>query len=330
MIKEIKKYPFKLKPVLKDAIWAGTRLASEFKKSENPNQKIAESWELTVHKNGVNIIENGEYAGQTLESLFNLDRSIVSPDYVSDKFPLLIKFIDAAQDLSVQVHPDNEYAAKYAGESGKTEMWYVIDAKPGAKIVYGLNGDYTREQLQELIDCGRFGDCLNYAEAKPGNVFFIPAGLVHAIGAGILIAEIQQNSDTTYRFYDYDRLGADGKPRELHIPQALDVCIKTKAEYKDPKIIIFSGQEILTLCEYFQVEKINNLNVEFETISINSVICIEGEGEIVHGGEIYEVKKGDSYFLPAGMGECEIKKTDENFTFLLTNLNNCLPIIENI
>jgi len=148
---KIKRYPIKLKPVLKNIIWGGNRLASEYGKSDNPNQKIAESWELTVHKNGVNIIENGEYAGKSLEELFKLDKSIISNDYNSDKFPLLIKFIDAEQNLSVQVHPDNDYAEKYENESGKTEMWYIIDAKPGAKIVYGLNNDYTREDLQNLI-----------------------------------------------------------------------------------------------------------------------------------------------------------------------------------
>ncbi|MCL2774649.1 MAG: class I mannose-6-phosphate isomerase [Oscillospiraceae bacterium] len=328
MIKKIKKYPYKLKPVLKDAIWAGTRLASEFAKSENPNQKIAESWELTVHKNGVNIIENGDYAGQTLEDIFKLDKSIVSENYSGDRFPLLIKFIDAEQDLSVQVHPGNEYAAKYANESGKTEMWYVIDSKPGAKIVYGLNNDYTREQLQNLIDCGRFEDCLNYVDAKPGDVFFIPAGLVHAIGAGILIAEIQQNSDTTYRFYDYNRLGADGKPRELHIQQALDVCIKTKTEY-NPKIInndIYDIYEVLCLCEYFKVTKVNlrshpGTNMGSEHIgSFNSIICLDGECEMIAEENIYKIKKGDSYFLPPDIIFLQINKTGENCVFLLTTL----------
>ena len=319
----VKKYPFKLKPVLKDIIWGGTRLASEFAKSGNPNRKIAESWELAVHKNGVNIIENGEYAGQTLGDLFKLDKSIVSENYSGDKFPLLIKFIDAEQDLSVQVHPGNEYAAKYAGESGKTEMWYIIDCIPGSKLVYGLNGDYTEEHLQNLIGCGGFEECLNYVEVKPGEVYFIPAGLIHAIGAGILIAEIQQNSDTTYRFYDYNRLGADGKPRELHIRQALDVCIKTKTGYDKNE---FNAKIWNTLieCEYFTVIKITPVGRIYFTIDADfySVICITGEGEIIYGDKIYEIKKGDSYFLPAGMSDCCIKKTSGNFSFLFTTSGN--------
>lgn len=334
----IEKYPMKLKPVLKDIIWGGTRLAAEFGKSNNSNnfnnsnnpnqkiQKIAESWELAVRKNGVNIIENGKYAGQTLEDLFKLDKSIVSQNYSGGKFPLLIKFIDAAQDLSVQVHPYNDYAEK----SGKTEMWYIIDCEPGAKLVYGLNDNYTREQLQNLIECGRFEECLNYVEVKPGDVYFIPAGLVHAIGAGILIAEIQQNSDTTYRFYDYNRLGADGKPRELHIQQALDVCIKTKNnhisstdEISKPISIVW---KTLIECEYFTVVRITPVSSIYFTIESDffSIICLDGDGEIIWDDILYKIKKGDSYFLPAGTGRCEIKNTSGNFTFLLTTLNKIL------
>ena len=288
-------YPLKLRPVLKDIIWGGTKLASKYGKSSDPNQKIAESWELAAHKNGMSIIDNGEYAGMALDGLFN-----------SDKFPLLVKLIDAAQDLSVQVHPDDAYAAKYKNESGKTEMWYIMEANPGAKIAYGLNDRYTRKELQNLIDENRFEECLNYTEVSPGEAYFIPAGLVHAIGEGILVAEIQTNSDTTYRFYDYNRLGADNKPRELHIEKALDVCIKTKTEYKNPIATPAPGHEILTVCEYFYVEKLRNLSCEFETVSMHCVICIEGEGKITHEDKIYDIKKGESYLLPAGMGRCAV------------------------
>ena len=315
----------KLKPVLKDAIWAGQRLAAEYGKSDNPNKKIAESWELAVHKNGVNVIENGEYAGKTLEEFFLQDKSIVAPDYTSDKFPLMIKFIDAEQDLSVQVHPDDDYAAKYEnGELGKTEMWYIIDAKPGAKIVYGLNDNYTREDLQNLIDNGRFEECLNYIEVSPGDVYFIPAGLVHAIGAGILVAEVQQNSDTTYRFYDYNRLDANGNLRELHTKKALDVCIKTKAEYEKKEFNAKIWNNLVE-CEYFSVAKITPLSkiiITEENTQFNSIICIKGDGEIIHDGKVYKIKKGDSYFLSAKLGECEIKKISEDFKFILTTLNN--------
>ena len=295
-------YPFKLKPVLKDIIWGGTRLASKYGKSNNHSQKIAESWELAVHKNGTSLIENGEYAGRTLGDLFECDKSVVSPGYKSDIFPLLVKFIDAAQNLSVQVHPGDEYAAKHENESGKTEMWYVIDALPGSEIVYGLNGEYTREELQALIDENRFEECLNYTKVKPGEVCFIPAGLVHAIGEGILILEIQQNSDSTYRLYDYNRPGPDGKPRELHIEKALDVCIKTPV--KAPGAF---GGGILAACEYFQAEIYQNANFELEPVSMSCVTCIKGEGSIIHRGKPYGIKSGDSYFLAAGTGKCEIE-----------------------
>ena len=292
-------YPMKLKPVLKNILWGGMRLASDYGKSENKNQKIAESWELAVHRNGVSTIENGEYAGMTLEELFLLEKSIVSPGYKSDRFPLLVKFIDAAENLSVQVHPDDAYAAKHENESGKTEMWYIMDALPGAKIVYGLNGDYTREQLQTLIDENRFENCLNYKEVYPGEVYFIPAGLVHAIGEGILILEIQQNSDSTYRFYDYNR------PRELHIDKALDVCIKTITDF---------GFDVWDSCKYFQVKKYSS-SIEFEPESMHCVVCLGGEGKIIHKEVKYHIKKGESYFFPAGMGWCKI---EGNMDFIIT------------
>jgi mannose-6-phosphate isomerase len=289
-------YPLKLRPVLKDIIWGGTRLAEKYGKSSDPAKKIAESWELAIHKNGISTIENGKYAGKSLSEFYRLE-----------KFPLLVKFIDAEQNLSVQVHPGDEYAEKHENESGKTEMWHIVDAKPGAKIAYGLNAGYAREKLREQIQKNKFEDCLNYIEVSPGDTYFIPAGLIHAIGEGILVLEIQQNSDATYRLYDYNRLGANNKPRELHIEKALDVCIKTKAEYKNPIIRTSPGHEILCECEYFRVEKYENLDFELETASMHCVICIEGEGKIINNSEIYSIKKGETYLLPAKIGKCEIE-----------------------
>ena len=285
-------YPFELKPVLKDIIWGGTRLASEYKKAES-GRKIAESWELCVHENGANIIDNGIYTGKGLDYIFNLNKDIVKQGYNGD-FPVLIKFIDAEQDLSVQVHPDDAYASKYDGESGKTEIWYIMDCVPGAKLVYGLSSDYTRDELADAIKCGRFEACLNYVDVKPGDIYFIPAGLIHAIGSGILLAEIQQNSDTTYRLYDYNRPGADGKLRELHTEKALDVCVKTKSEYKNAGI---------TDCEYFTTARYNNireLNIDTRK-SFASIICLDGKAEISCGGRKYNIEKGGSYFIPAGL-----------------------------
>ena len=313
-------YPMKVKPVLKDIIWGGTRLSDEYGKVGVSNQKIAEAWELCVHDNGTNIVENGCYAGKTLAELFNSSKTIVSSDYTADKFPILIKFIDAALDLSVQVHPDNDYAARVEGEAGKTELWYIVDCERDAKIAYGLNGDYTREQLREHINSGTLEACLNYINVTPGDVFFIPAGLIHAIGAGVLIAEIQQNSDTTYRMYDYNRAGADGKLRELHIEKALDVCITTKSEY-----IKQSSVAILSQCEYFSVYKdsLQNLDASY---AFNSIICLDGSAEIVHNDIAYSINKGDSYFMPAGIGKYTIENA-KDFSFILTTLGE-IPIGE--
>ena len=308
-------YPMKLQSVIKNAIWAGNRLSAEYGKSDDPNFKIAESWELSVHKNGVNIIQNGQQAGKSLGEFYD-----------QENFPLLIKFIDAKKDLSVQVHPDDGYAKIHENGSGKTEMWYIIDAVPGAKIVYGLNAGYSRENLQKLIDLGRFEECLNYIPVSSGEVYFIPAGLVHAIGAGILIAEIQQNSDTTYRFYDYNRIDTDGKARELHIKQALDVCLKTKTEYKAQK---YTGNiwNTITECEYFTVAKIKPQNAVCFCAGdmFASVICIEGAGEICSGKKSYGIKKGESYFIPENTGRCKIIKTSGDFTFLLSSVKSIEP-----
>ena len=315
-------YPMKLRSVLKDIIWGGTRLADEYGKADGLNRKIAESWELCVHANGTNIIENGWYADKTLEELFNSDKTVVSLDYKSDKFPILIKFIDAASDLSVQVHPDDDYAARIEGEGelGKTEMWYIVDCEPDAKIAYGLNADYTREQLREHINSGTLESCLNYVSVTRGDVFFIPAGLIHAIGAGVLIAEIQQNSDTTYRMYDYNRVGADGKLRELHIEQALDVCITTTSEH-----IKQNSAAILSQCEYFSVYKDSLANLDASG-GFNSIICLDGTAEIVHNDIAYGINKGDSYFIPAGIGKYTIENA-KDFSFILTTLGE-IPIGE--
>ena len=319
-------YPMKLIPVLKDIVWGGTRLYSEYGKGDVTNKKIAESWELAIHKNGMNIVENGDFAGISFEEVFDVSNGeIVMQDYKTksrtpDKFPVLIKFIDAEQDLSVQVHPDNEYAMEHENELGKTEMWYIIDAVPGSKIVYGLKNSFTREQLESaLADSGRFVDCLEYIDVKAGDVYFIPAGLIHAIGKGILIAEVQQNSDTTYRVYDYDRL-VEGKKRDLHIKKALDVCIKNNTDVSreiirntDTGINAGYSVELLASCQYFTAKKYN-ISAEYESevkltaekTSFNSIICLDGSAKIIFDGAEYNLRKGDSYFIPAGLGEYKI------------------------
>lgn len=308
-------YPMKMKPEPKKIIWGGDRLKKNYNKTA-PFDKIAESWELTVRDDGMNIIENGVCKGMTLgEYIEKYGNDVIGKNYTGDRFPLLIKFIDACDRLSIQVHPDDEYSLKNQGEYGKTEMWYIVEADEGAQIVYGLKSDITLGGFRDAVNCGITGgkteDTLNYVNVKKGDVYFIPSGLVHAIGSGILIAEIQQNSNITYRVYDYDRKQPDGSLRELHTEKALDV-VKLYSNSEIAEIQHSNASKTntsLASCKYFSVDKYDikdSLSLTAGSESFNSVICIDGSGEIRFGDETYKITKGDSYFIPAETGEYEI------------------------
>ncbi len=304
----MKFYPLKLKPVTKSIIWGGNYLEKNFGyKSQDDN--IAEAWITTCRPDGVNVIENGQAQGLLLDSYIQkAGKENIYGDF--EDFPLLIKFIDANDRLSVQVHPDDEYAKANGLDAGKTEMWYIVDAKEGANLVYGLC-DKVKPSAKELIEFNEKGilaDKLNFVPVKKGDCFFIPAGLVHAIGEGIVIAEIQQNSNTTYRMYDYDRVGKDGKKRELHIEKASEV-IKTEFDgnFVSGKVID-QTKTILCDCDLFLVEK-HNISSNSLTVDgglMKSVICLDGSGKILYDGEEYSFAKGDSYLIPKAMGEVEI------------------------
>ena len=303
--------PIKLVPEFKEIIWGGNKLKTEYNKVSDL-KNIAESWELTVREDGMNTIANGEFAGLTMQEYIDKNGFEVVTNKELDRFPLLIKFIDAEDNLSIQVHPDDEYGLLKANSLGKTEMWYVIDAKPGAKLVYGLKPGCDIKSLGEAISNGTVEDQLNYVNVKKGDVFFIPSGLVHAIGAGILLAEIQQNSNITYRVYDYNRLGKDGKPRELHVTDALNVIVN-RSEYEIDKIRYSKGEKTSTClasCEFFTVDKYDiDGEKEFSTNvdSFNSVLCLDGNAEITYNNEKFPLVKGDSYFIPANMGNYSIE-----------------------
>lgn len=277
--------PMKLKAVCKDIIWGGYKLGKAFHK---PEGKIAEAWELTVHPEGINEIENGAYAGRNLA------------DYLGSKenFPVMIKLIDACDRLSIQVHPV------------KTEMWVILDCEPGATLVYGLKDKFDEKAFRAALDNGTVEDLLNYVPVFPGDVFFIPQGLVHAIGKGILIAEIQMNSNVTYRVYDYNRL-QNGKPRELHVDQAMSVIRDFTPEEIDA--LRFSrgdgGKETIANCPYFRVDRLdlNGSAMIPESAPFTSVVCVEGEGTI--GGE--KIVKGDSFYLPQGCGDVPVEGSME-------------------
>ncbi len=290
------KYPLLLKPVLKDYIWGGERLIKEFG-FDATTPTVAEGWMLSSHKDGTNIVGNGKYKGMML------DKVLENWGY-TQKFPILIKFIDAKQSLSVQVHPDNEYALKNEGEYGKTEMWYVVDCKQGAKLVYGFNRDIDRDEFRNRIEANTLTEVINYVPVKKGDVFFITAGTLHAIGEGILIAEIQQNSNSTYRVFDYGRLGNDGKPRELHIDKALDVIVMTKptlpyGNIGQTKESSYGKERVLAECEYFKTVKLDlNGKKEFSEKGFLSLLILDGEAVLQYDGGEITVKKADSILVP--------------------------------
>ena len=310
-------YPIKLKPVSKNIIWGGTRLKEDYGKTADfPN--IAESWELTVRPDGMSVIDNGKYSGMTLGEFIAENTEVMGTDCAGGDFPLLIKFIDSGDDLSIQVHPDEEYAAKVHGEHGKTEMWYVMDADEDAALIYGLREGVTRDDFNDHIGKGDISTLLNKISVKKGDVFFIPSGLVHAICRGVLIAEIQQNSNITYRIYDYDRIGTDGQKRELHTSHASNtVKCYTDAEIRDFSMASRVGRrknltdgKVLCDCKYFRVTKndvANKLTFTVDEKAFVSLLFTEAEDISVScGGECLFISKGDSVFIPAGAGEVTV------------------------
>lgn len=288
---EYGKYPLLLKPVCKEIIWGGDRLKKNYNKSCDL-AKLAETWELTTRGDGMSVIANGIYRGMTLG------------DYLGGEVcPLLIKFIDAHNDLSIQVHPADAYALAHEGEFGKTEMWYIVEADEGARIVYGTKRAFTREEFKAAVDAGTLEDLMNYTPVKAGDVFFIPSGLVHAIGSGCLIAEIQQNSNITYRVYDYNRRQADGSLRQLHVEKALDV-IRHFTEEDIDRIRFEKGRpdNALACCNYFTVSKLQGEATLTVHDSFAHLLCLDGSGSIAGGNVEVSVSKGDSIYLPAGIG----------------------------
>ena len=300
----------KLNPVFKNYLWGGTKLRDEYG-FESDLDKLAEGWMLSCHKDGQNTILGGNFANQTLTDVIKNN-----PDFLGENgkkfeyFPILIKLIDAKNDLSVQVHPDNEYAMRVEKEYGKTECWYILDCEDNAELIYGFNRELSSEEFRKAVEENTFLDAVNKVKVKKGDLFFIEAGTLHAIGKGILLAEIQQNSNTTYRVYDYGRLGADGKPRELHTEKAIDVTTytpPTRDTNPEGKLFVGNGftKQLLTKCDLFNVEKITVTGAFIDIAddkSFVSVLVTDGAGKI----DNIEIKKGDSLFIPANYGEIQI------------------------
>ena len=302
-------YPLLLKAPIKDFLWGGTRLLDEYG-FEATCEKAAEAWVLSCHKNGENIVKNGEFAGKTLSEVLKIwgDAAIGKNAASFPYFPILIKHIDAKVRLSIQVHPDDDYALKNEGEYGKTEMWYVVDCEEDAKIVYGFNQTISREEFERRIRDNTITSVCNVVPVKKGDVFFIEAGTLHAIGKGILIAEIQQNSNTTYRVSDYGRLGADGKPRPLHIEKALDVTktIPPERDYGDVgelTLYPFGVSRNLAKCDLFTTDLLTLSGAAglYEKDSFISVLVLDGEANLSYPLGNMNIKKGDSVLIPANM-----------------------------
>lgn len=304
---------FFLKPALKETIWGGNKLKSDFNmKSDLSN--IAEAWMLSCHEDGESTVIGGEFDGLTLSKLIENELGLeclgtnCSEFESIEDFPILIKLIDADDRLSVQVHPDDEYAAAHEKDvRGKTEAWYIIDCDEDAELIYGFKDDISKEDFRASVEDGTLLDKVNRAKVKAGDVAFISSGTLHAIGKGILLAEVQQSCNTTYRVFDYNRTGLDGKPRELHVDKAVDVTKCTIPEGTLDPIgmpVKHDGYTSILLaeCRYFTMTLIDVENLFAGTAdekSFTSLIVLDGEGSIKCGDEEYSLKKGDSIFIPA-------------------------------
>lgn len=292
----------KLSPAFKDYLWGGTKLREIFGK-KGDFDIIAESWELSAHPDGQSIIAGGKYNGMKFGDYLNTigkDALGWKCRFLAD-FPLLVKLIDAKGNLSVQVHPDDEYALEYENQYGKNEMWYVIDSEPGAGLYVGFNKNISREEVEERVKNNSIMNVLNFFPTKPGDVFFIPARTVHAIGAGNLICEIQQSSNCTYRLYDYDRRDKFGNLRELHLEKALDVLNFNKYESQSFDKEADEDGLVLVRCKYFEsilYEVTEEICIKLENTSFYSVICIGGQGQLQIGESEMEIRAGESVFIP--------------------------------
>lgn len=310
----------KLAPAFKDYLWGGTRIRDELGKKCDLDI-IAESWELSAHADGVSRVASGRYAGMYFNDYLQaIGKSALgwkAQHY--DRFPILIKFIDAANPLSIQIHPDDEYALKNEGEYGKNEMWYIMDCDENAFIYYGTKGDISKEELRKRIENNTILEVLNKVNVHRGDVFYVKAGTIHAICGGILICEIQQSSNCTYRMYDYDRRDKFGNPRQLHIDKALDVVRAEfhgeSEEYEETTDANGTVKRTLVQCKYFECNKYQvngELQLPVDEASFRSVIVVEGSGSISDDNQSLEFKRGDSFFIPAFKdilkitGNCEI------------------------
>lgn len=312
-------YPLKFKTIFKDKIWGGNKIHSILNKDYSPLPNCGETWEISGVTGNVSLVEYGELKDKSLTDLIlQYKGDLLGPDIYANfgnEFPLLIKFIDANEDLSIQVHPDDVLGKARHNSFGKTEMWYIFQADPGSSLIVGFNKDTNPEEYQASLKNGKLMEILNREVVSDGDCYFIPAGRVHTIGKGLLLAEIQQTSDVTYRIYDFDRLDDKGQKRDLHTEESVEALdYKFHPQYKTNYSIHKNSANLLAKCQYFTT----NLLVLDKTItkdytgkkSFIILICFEGTGSITTSEEKYEMKKGDSYLIPFSIKNLSINPTE--------------------
>ena len=305
--------PFKLKPYYAEYLWGGRKLKEGYGKTGAPGM-LAESWELSARPGRACTIDGGEFDGMGFDSFVREHPGSCRPLLPGGEFPLLIKLIDANKTLSIQVHPGDAYARAVENSMGKTELWIVLECEQDAFIYHGFKRPVTKDEAARVIADGSIADVLRAVPVKPGDVFFIPSGTVHALGAGVVIAEIQQNSDATYRVYDFGRVDSDGKPRELHVEKALDVMLLTPSADADTRAGDSAGEfEELVSCEYFKAARLR-LNGSYEYKNkggFAAVLCVDGSAAV----EGVELRKGGTVFIPSDAGCVVIEGAGE---FIIT------------
>ena len=301
--------PMKLRPYVSETLWGGRRLVENYNIDPQGKTNAAEAWVLSAHPSGCSMIEDGPFAGQSLAQLFAKQPALFGTNCTKkEKFPVLVKLIDAQDDLSLQVHPRDGDAVLRPGEAGKTECWYILEAQPGAKLYVGLRGETTPEEFAAAIENQSVMGLVRAFDVRPGDFFFIPAGTLHAIGRGVLLAEVQQNSDTTYRVYDYNRL-QNGQPRELHVAQACAVA--DLLPYDPPKQEAnASGERELCACEHFSVQEHTGCfsgTAGAESFVHLLVLDAGEDARLAWNGPKMPLRKGDSVLIPAGAGRFEVE-----------------------
>tara|TARA_R110000868_G_scaffold98706_2_gene271718 strand:+ start:4442 stop:5404 length:963 start_codon:yes stop_codon:yes gene_type:complete len=308
-------YPLKFNPILKERLWGGRKLGDIFGKPIK-SDITGESWEISTVKGDISVVSNGDLAGSTLQGLIDansealLGKSVVAR--FGKEFPILIKFIDAKQDLSIQLHPNDKLAKERHNSFGKTEMWYIMDADKDADLIVGFNKNVTKEEYQKSIENDTLLDLLNYEKVKEGDTFFINTGKIHAIGAGVVLAEIQQTSDVTYRVFDFNRKDKEGNLRELHTDMAVDAM---DYQQKDDFIVKYSKENnavnTMVDCPYFKTNYIN-LSENFKQDisnrdSFTIYMCVSGSATVVNDSGEATIKKGETVLVPANSKQITLK-----------------------